>query len=67
MTITAYEMSRRVLVSRLQSRITDVLGEFTSDGPEGITYAECLTAFHEAMGRCIRKLIAEEWREGEQT
>ena len=60
MEITEHEMTRRKLVGKLQSRITDVIGEFVSDE---ITYAECLKALHEAMGRLVGQLIVDEWRE----
>jgi len=61
-TISNHETERRKLVAKLQGRITDVIGEFVSDGPDGITYVECLKALYEAMGRIVAELVHDGWR-----
>jgi integrase len=40
MQISKREMKRRKIVFALQSRITDIVGEFVSDGPDGITFRQ---------------------------
>jgi hypothetical protein len=64
MNVTKYEMSRRKIVAALQSRITDVIGEFVRDDETGITFMEVVMALHDAEARQIAELIKQDWREG---
>jgi len=57
------EMQRRTIVFALQSRITDIVGEFVTDGPDGITFIEVIACLHEAMGRNIKELLRDEWKD----
>ena len=66
MKISDLEMKRRIIIGRLQSRITDVIGEFVTDDIHSISFVEIMHCLHEAMGRSIKEMLHEEWKEADE-
>ena len=61
--ITEREMKRRELILRLQCRITDVIGEFVTDGPDSISLIEVAFCLNEAVSQNLKGLLREEWKD----
>lgn len=63
MTITDHEMSRRQVVARLVSKITDAIGTEVGDTvAENPSYWEVVRALHRVQERFVVQALMDEWK-----